>query len=77
MVLRAQTDLSDVSIHGTNGIHVSFVLIAFSGALVASKCLPQFTCIFLFTNVAHGMDPDLITLQLLNYVRNDARSVFV
>ena len=65
MVLRAQIDLSDVSIHETNGIGVSFDLVEVSGVLAALKCLPQFTCGILFTNKHESMDVALITLQLL------------
>ncbi len=40
---------------------------AVPGVLVASKCLPQFTCGILFTNRQQERYLDLITLQLLTY----------
>ena len=50
MVLRAQTDLSDVSIHETNGFGVFFALVVFPGDLMGAKRLRQFTCGFPDTN---------------------------
>ena len=48
-----------------NGIDVFFDVVPFPGSLLAPKRLPQFTCIFLFTNRQKDMGMALITLQLL------------
>ena len=50
--LRAQTELSDVSMHGYIGFMLLFDVVAFPEGLVAEKYRSQFTWIFSVANVA-------------------------